>query len=403
MVESIIPIIIGYLLGSFLPAYFLLKFIKRVDIRSLGDKNPGTTNVKRNFGYPLAVLVAIYDVSKGLIAMLIAYQAFRAPTYVVMLAGFATIIGHKFPFYLGFKGGRGIAATVGIFLFLFVKVIVDFFTPFEIIISLIFLAVEFMLIRISTHDDDFFAVTFLPIIGLILAIRVKTVSELLLVLFLMGMIVYESSKNLKMKMFTIKSERVTIWRVFARPLALLFILFYNVFSKRTAAIIAGVVLIIFFVFDVIRLFLPKVEARLQREVLPGFQIIRKREKGHISSITNFMLGLFLTLIIIKKELFLATLGFTAVGDMFSKIVGINYGKTAIFGGKKTLEGTIGFLVSALAVAFALYIAGVLPLWIGIVGAVIASATEVLPSQIDDNISIPIVSGTALEILYRTFI
>jgi len=403
MIESIVPVIIGYLLGSFLPAYFLLKFIKHVDIRSFGDRNPGTTNVKRNFGYPLAVLVAIYDVSKGLIAMLIAYQAFRAPTYIVMLAGFATIIGHKFPFYLGFKGGRGIATTVGIFLFLFVKVIIDFFTPFEIIISLIFLAVEFFLIRISTHDDDFFAVTFLPLIGLILAIRVKTLSELLLVSFLMGMIVYESSKNLKMKMFTIKSERVTIWRVFARPFALLFILLYFVIGKKTTSIIAGCVLIVLFILDVIRLFLPKVEARLQREVLPNFQIIRKREEGRISSMTNFMLGLFLALIIIKKELFFAVLGFTAVGDMFSKIVGINYGKTAIFGGKKSLEGTIGFLASALAVAFALYMAGILPLWIGTVGAAIASATEAFPSQIDDNLSIPIVSGASMEILYRTFI
>ena len=107
------------------------------------------------------MLIAICDVSNGLVAMLITFQAFRAPTYVVMLSGFASIIGHKFPFYLGFKGGCGIATTVGIFLFLFVKVIVDCFTPFEIIISLIFLIVEFFLIRISTHDGNFFVETVL--------------------------------------------------------------------------------------------------------------------------------------------------------------------------------------------------------------------------------------------------
>ena len=113
MIESIMPIIIGYLLGSFLPAYFLLKFIKHVDIRSYGDRNPGTTNVKRNFGYPLAVLVAIYDVSKGLIAMLIAFQAFKAPTYIVMLAGLATILGHKFPFCNDFTTDIAQTAHIG--------------------------------------------------------------------------------------------------------------------------------------------------------------------------------------------------------------------------------------------------------------------------------------------------
>lgn len=401
--KYIFPILIGYFLGSFLPGYFLPLWLKKVDIRNLGDGNPGVINVKRTIGMSLAVATAIYDISKGLISMLIAFKIFGAPNLVIVLAGFASILGHKYPFYLKFKGGRGIAATVGIFLFLLVKVMVESFTIKDMIFMFLYIGTYAFLVRMATHDEDFFTITMLPIFAGILAFKVKSFSELTLVLILMGMIFYESSKNLKFKMFTLSSEKYTLWRIFARPLALLFIFLGLIISKETLLILIGSVLLSFFLFDLSRILIPKFEKILDIEILPDIKLIREREKGKISSMTNFLLGVFLSFLLFDKSVAYASLGFLSLGDMFSKIVGINYGKIHIFkNGGKTVEGSLAFFSASISIVYFLWIANLLSLWVGIVGAIVATFAELIPSQIDDNLSIPTVSGAVMELLQKLF-
>jgi len=400
----ILPVAIAYLLGSFLPGYFLPLWLKKVDIRKIGDGNPGTINVKRTLGYPLAVLVGVYDVGKGLASMYIAYRCFNAPTYIVVLSAFTSIIGHKYPFYLGFKGGRGIAATVGIFVFMIIKVVRKFFTPYEILIMIIFIIVYAILLRLSTHDEDFFTVTVFPIIGAILAVKVASLSELLLVLFLMGMILYESSKNLKLKMFKLSSEKYTLWRIFIRPLALIFILLSLFFERKVIIFLTGSILSILFALDILRFALPKFEVTLERELLPDFKILRTKEKRRISSMTNFMLGIFLVFVLFPLNIAYASIGFMSLGDMFSKIVGINFGETTIFkSDNKSMEGSMSFLAVSLGVAYIMWISGFLVLWVGTLGAIVATLVESIPSQIDDNLGIPVVSGAFMQVLTRFFL
>ncbi len=399
-----LPTIIAYILGSFLPGYFLPLWFRKIDIRKVGDGNPGTINVKRTLGYPIAVIVGIYDVGKGLASMYIAYRVFNAPTYVIVISAFASILGHKFPFYLGFRGGRGIAATVGIFVFLIVKIVKEFFSPYEIIIMIMFIIIYAILIRLSTHDEDFFTVTVFPIIGAILAVKVRSLSELLLVLFLMGMIFYESSKNLKLKMFQLSNEKYTLWRIFIRPIALIFVLLSLFLDKKGIIFLTGSVLFILFVFDLLRFAIPKFEVELESELLPGFKILRAREKGRISSMTNFMLGIFLVFVLFPRNIAYASIGFMSLGDMFSKIVGINFGETKIFRrGNKSIEGTLSFLAVSLGVAYIMWISGFLVLWVGTLGAVIATVVESIPSQVDDNLSIPVISGAFMQVLTKFFL
>ncbi len=105
----------GYLLGSFLPAYFLGRE-RGVDLRFVGTRNPGATNAYHVLG-PWAGAVALaVDGSKGLIAMALA-SAIRVPALVVYGAGLMTIVGHRFPFYLRFKGGQGVGTSAGMLLF----------------------------------------------------------------------------------------------------------------------------------------------------------------------------------------------------------------------------------------------------------------------------------------------
>lgn len=112
------------------------------------------------------------------------------------------------------------------------------------------------------------------------------------------------------------------------------------------------------------------------------------------------MGVFLTFLMFKESIAIASLSFLVFGDMMAKIVGMNYGKRVIFNSntKKTLEGSIGFLSISISSAYFLWLANILPLWIGIVGAVVASIVEVFPFPVDDNLSVPVVSGAVMSFL-----
>ena len=108
-------IAIAYLLGSIPTAYIAGRRLKGRDIREMGDGNVGAQNAFHHLGPRTGVAVGVVDAGKGALAVLIA-QAAGLPLAAVMLTGVAAIIGHNFPAFLGFRGGRGESTTIGIFL-----------------------------------------------------------------------------------------------------------------------------------------------------------------------------------------------------------------------------------------------------------------------------------------------
>lgn len=135
MTRGIISISIAYLLGSFLPAYWLGRFLPGIDIREHGTHNAGATNVFLVLGLYPAMLTALYDGLKGVIAMGIA-QIFGASLFFIYLSGISAIVGHIFPFYLGFRGGRGAATSVGLLL-LYLKILIQSnWLPVSLLLSL---------------------------------------------------------------------------------------------------------------------------------------------------------------------------------------------------------------------------------------------------------------------------
>jgi glycerol-3-phosphate acyltransferase PlsY len=111
--EELLAVTLGYLAGS-IPFAFLVARRRGVDLRRSGSGNVGAANVLRTSGVALAVTAMVLDAMKGAIAVLIAQRLTEGPATPVA-AGLAAIIGHIYPVWLRFRGGKGVATAAGVF------------------------------------------------------------------------------------------------------------------------------------------------------------------------------------------------------------------------------------------------------------------------------------------------
>ena len=110
-------VILGYLLGCSHMAFYISK-LKKLDIRSAGSGNLGASNVTVLFGWKAGVLTALHDIGKAALAVWLAGLLFPELEHAGAAAGVAAVLGHVFPFYLKFKGGKGLASYFGMTLVL---------------------------------------------------------------------------------------------------------------------------------------------------------------------------------------------------------------------------------------------------------------------------------------------
>ncbi|NWF77500.1 MAG: glycerol-3-phosphate acyltransferase [Chloroflexi bacterium] len=137
ILPSILSIIIGYLLGSIPTAYIVSRVRRGIDIRNVGSRNMGGANVMREIGTREGVFVGLFDIAKGAGAILIA-QALNVSELWVLGAGFGALVGHNFPVFASFRGGRGSATIIGTFLVL---------APKAILVTLVVVAIPFFTSR----------------------------------------------------------------------------------------------------------------------------------------------------------------------------------------------------------------------------------------------------------------
>ncbi len=117
----------GYLLGSIPTGLLLSRYFSRVDPRKMGSKNIGATNVFRTAGKTLGILTLVGDTLKGMIPIGIAIQLGVSDLWLAAI-GLTTFLGHIFPLFLGFKGGKGVATAMGIYLVISpIAVLLEFF------------------------------------------------------------------------------------------------------------------------------------------------------------------------------------------------------------------------------------------------------------------------------------
>ena len=120
MATYIVVTIIAYLLGSISFSVIISKKMAGFDVREKGSGNAGTTNVLRTVGKRASIITLICDILKGVIAVFVAYLAGLIvkegvdKALLIQLAGIAVIVGHTFPIFFQFKGGKGIATALGV-------------------------------------------------------------------------------------------------------------------------------------------------------------------------------------------------------------------------------------------------------------------------------------------------
>ena len=110
--EYVIAIALGYLLGCSNMAYYIAK-AKKADLRSAGSGNLGASNATILLGWRAGVATGVHDIGKSALAVLILRLLFPEHEYAPIAAGVASVLGHIFPFYLKFKGGKGFASYWG--------------------------------------------------------------------------------------------------------------------------------------------------------------------------------------------------------------------------------------------------------------------------------------------------
>jgi len=166
-------LVLSYLLGSIPFGYLVFYFTEGKDIRSLGSGNIGATNVLRSKGKLAGSLTLALDVLKGALPVLYGRAHFDLPWFV-LLGALAVLLGHIFPVFLKFRGGKGVASLVGIFLVFYFPAL------------LVFLAVFFIVLRLTRYVS---LASLLATTALFFCILFTQVAEASMVVFAMVLLI----------------------------------------------------------------------------------------------------------------------------------------------------------------------------------------------------------------------
>ncbi len=186
-IEIILIFSLSYLLGSIPFGLILTKFFLNKDLRKIGSKNIGATNVLRTGNKLIAGLTLLFDVAKGVIPVLLTKEYF---TDIVYLSSLAAFLGHIFPVWLKFKGGKGVATYLGIifvlslnlsFIFCISWIIISLITKYSSLSSIISALIVFIF---SLFNNNFELTSYLFVTFIIILythrlniIRIKNKSE----------------------------------------------------------------------------------------------------------------------------------------------------------------------------------------------------------------------------------
>jgi glycerol-3-phosphate acyltransferase PlsY len=376
----------GYLAGSVSPAHLLGRLLRGIDVREQGYRNAGTRNVYHLLGLFPAALTAIVDLAKGILALLIAWRLLGLPApghagsaWLIAPAA-AAILGHVFPFYLRFRGGRGLATAVGTYLFLCILAMTrGDFAP----ASLAAVLVVALLVFLASRSGDLTSLTAFLFLAVVTALETGVTGDGPLMFLLAAYLFAMGVRNaVAARVFALDpAVEMKWWRTIARPFALLFVPIDSLAGRRALLWLLAAVAIVLIGTDIFRL--------LSRHQLP--LLFKKKELKRFSSMTSFIVAVFIVFLVFPDWIPYLALSFITIGDLFSKIIGIKYGRTRLLR-ERTLEGSLGFLAGSLMTGWVLSLLLPIPLYVLLAGGFFATAVELFSMDLDDNFAVGVLTG-----------
>lgn len=342
--EFLFLIFFGYLVGSVSPGYFFGRALKGIDIRKYGSGQTGATNVYRTIGPVFGVLAAAIDAFKASFVYYVAVSGFWFLPFqalspdLAILPGLAAVLGHNFPFYLNFRGGRGVAALFGLNL-----------------------------------------------------IAIYYTRSFYVLLLLAGSLAYS---------VLISEEREKIYtapigRMLAKLSALVLPLGF-IWLPKEITLAATTLLLVSLFFDIVRFSVPKVN----RRYLELKKFAKGKEFKRLSGYSLFLISASLLFNFFPENIAVISLVFFIVGDILAPAGQLRYMPHQRIFGDKTIGGALViFVFSLLAGLFLRELTPLaLPLNLVIVGAMATAALDQFSFLLDDNILVPLGTAAALWIL-----
>lgn len=338
MANLFIPLVFlvgSYLLGTINPAYFLSKFLFKKDLRRTGTKNLGASNVFLHVNKLGGAAVAIFDVFKGGLVVYLAIL-FNLPYLVLYPAILLVILGHVFPFYLHFKGGKGVATALGGAgaLFLFARTF-----PF-----------------------------------------IKTVATLL-ILFAVIMQYHRAT-------LTCKELR---YRRLYRLAGLLVPILYLTSTRSLVLLLLVIFTGIYLLIDVLRLYSKTVNTYLFSKI--GL-ILKKKEKHAISASSWFLLASLITVLFFQKDIAILSISIFIFADCYAEVYGTRFGTIKLIG-KRSLQGSIAYLIAASLISLLLVNFLALTPRFFMLAPLVSTLAEQVSIGLDDNLVVPVLTALVL--------
>ena len=183
IIIGLVFVVAAYLIGNFNFAYILVKFLKNEDVRDYGSGNAGTTNVLLVMGKNVAIPVFLLDALKGCLVIVVGRYLLNLDEVFLVCGGIAVVAGHNWPAFLQFRGGKGTATSIGVFLVYDWEVAI-----IAIMIGLIVLAIWKMVSLTSMVG-----MTMLPVFTLLLG---RTITEVVFAVVLCLFSLFQHRKNI---------------------------------------------------------------------------------------------------------------------------------------------------------------------------------------------------------------
>ncbi|MFW6305971.1 MAG: glycerol-3-phosphate 1-O-acyltransferase PlsY [Bacillota bacterium] len=181
-----IVLLISYLIGAIPFAYLITRLITGKDVRKHGSGNVGATNAARVMGFKYGILVAILDIAKGILAVIIARNLLTqgSPTYFLLISSLFVIIGHNWSVFLNFSGGKGVATTFGVIISLFPLVFLYFL-------------IIWILLVIITRYVSLASIVSAGVVPFLVYFNKGNIYEIIFTLIFALLIIFRHSSNIK--------------------------------------------------------------------------------------------------------------------------------------------------------------------------------------------------------------